>query len=168
MRNGLIAGLLLAVACGPTDMDGENADATVARGADTASIGSSQSTAALEAELMRLEREFSAASGREGASAWSSRWAPNGRSYFDGEELVGPEAVGAAVAPMLESAGDRFTWSPDTAVVSESGDLGYTLGRYVIVGEGEQAGDTIGQGHYVTIWQKQEDGSWKIAVDIGT
>jgi len=160
---------LLLAACGPADMDGSgNADGELARGEDTASATTSQSTARLEAELIRLEREFAAASAREGAAAWSSRWAPNGRSYIGGEEGVGPEVVGERVAPMLAEYGERFTWWADTAVVAASGDLGYTLGRYVVMGEAEAAGDTVARGHYVTIWQRQPDGSWKIAVDIGT
>ncbi len=160
---------VLIGACGPADMDGAgNEDGELARGEDTATVSSSQSTAAAEAELMRLEREFSAASGREGATAWSSRWAPNGRIYAGGTEGVGPDVVLERMTPMIDEYGDRFTWWPDTAVVAASGDLGYTLGRYAIVGAGEQAGDTIARGHYVTVWQKQRDGSWKIAVDIGT
>lgn len=158
-----LVGTALAVAvaaCGPADMDGDaNSDETPARGEAAAS------KAELEAELMRMEREFSAASGRDGAVAWSSRWAPNGRTYIGGTVGVGPDVVGERIAPMLEEYGDRFTWWPDTAVVAESGDLGYTLGRYAVR---DEAGDTTATGHYVTVWQKQPDGSWKIAVDIGT
>ena len=162
-----VAALTLALAaCGPADMDGEaNTDGTA--GVDAVAERAA-ARAQAEAELMRLEREFSAASGREGATAWSSRWAPNGRIYVGGVESVGPQAVDTLMAPMLTQTGDRFTWWPDTAVVAASGDLGYTLGRYAITGEGEQAGDTVARGHYVTVWQKQPDGSWKIAVDIGT
>lgn len=166
MRSWLVGVTMVLAACGPSDMDGSrNEDRTVAPGADAADLSSK---AEMEQELMRLEREFSAASGREGATAWSSRWAPNGRIYAGGVEQVGPAAAESAVAPMLAQHGDRFTWWPDTAVVAGSGDLGYTLGRYAIVGAGDQAGDTIARGHYVTVWQKQSDGSWKIAVDIGT
>ena len=163
MRSRLVGAVLLAAACGPADMDGASGEEeTVAR--DTAQ----PSKAELEAQLMEMEREFSAASTREGSRAWASRWAPNGRIYVGGVENVGPQAVDTLMAPMLQETGDRFTWWPDTAVVAESGDLGYTLGSYAITGEGEQAGDTVARGHYVTVWQKQPDGSWKIAVDIGT
>ena len=174
MHGKLIAlALVTLAACGPADMDGAANDGdTIARGEDTAIAGSRttgrHTTGSLEAELMQMERDFAAASAREGASAWSSRWAANGRSYFGNEEHVGPAAVGAAVAPMLEETGDRFTWWPDTAVVAASGDLGYTLGRYAVLGGGDAASDTVARGYYVTVWQKQADGSWKIAVDIGT
>lgn len=166
MRSWLVGAVLMVAACGPADMDGARNEETVTRAADSASVASSK--AELEAELMRLEREFSAASTREGSRAWASRWAPNGRIYVGGVESVGPQAVDTLMAPMLEETGDRFTWWPDTAVVAASGDLGYTLGSYAITGTGAQAGDTVARGHYVTVWQKQQDGSWKIAVDIGT
>jgi hypothetical protein len=153
MRRWIGAALVAAAACGPADMDGSGDGVVTA------------SRAELEAELMRMEREFSDASGREGASAWSSRWAPNGRTYIGGDVGIGPDVVGERIAPMIEEYGDRFTWWPDTAVVAASGDLGYTLGRYAVR---DTAGDTTATGHYVTVWQKQPDGSWKIAVDIGT
>ena len=168
MRSWLVGAALLVVACGPSDMDGEPNDDAVADDAAVGVAAETPSKAELEAELMQMERDFSAASVREGARAWSSRWAPNGRIYVGGVESVGPQAVDTLMAPMLTRTGDRFTWEPDTAVVAASGDLGYTLGHYTIIGEGEQAGDTVGRGNYVTVWQKQPDGSWKIAVDIGT
>ena len=164
MRRWLAGAVLLLGACGPADMDGDTtADGAMARGEDTAVVAASK--AELEAELMQMERDFSAASGREGAAAWASRWAPNGRTYIGGEVGIGPDVVGERVAPMIAEYGDRFTWWPDTAVVAASGDLGYTLGRYAVR---DEAGDTTATGHYVTVWQKQPDGSWKIAVDIGT
>lgn len=167
MRSWLVGAVLIVAACGPSEMDGAtNEGEGATQGVDTASVA--RSKAENEQELMRLEREFSAASGREGASAWSSRWAPNGRIYGGGAEHVGPAAVDSVIGPVIAEYGDRFTWWPDTAVVAASGDLGYTLGSYAIVGEGEQASDTIARGNYVTVWQKQQDGSWKIAVDIGT
>lgn len=166
-----VAASVALAACGPSDMDGEaNVDADgaadVAPGSSAARV---RAVADAEAELMRLEHEFSDASVREGAAAWAARWAPNGRHYGGGDEPgIGPDAVRERLTPMLEQTGARFHWAPDTAVVAASGDLGYTLGRYRIMGDGAQAADTVGRGHYVTVWQKQSDGSWKIAVDIGT
>ena len=53
--------------------------------------------------------------------------------------------------------------------ISESRDLAYILGRYITteVDSGTQRlkSDT---GTYVSIYRKQRDGSWKIAVDINT
>jgi len=72
---------------------------------------------------------------------------------------------------MLE---DRFATKGDSAFVlsreplfekiSSSGDIGYTYGIHTntnkITGE-------ITKGTYITIWQKQIDGSWKFILDTG-
>jgi ketosteroid isomerase-like protein len=72
---------------------------------------------------------------------------------------------------MLE---ERFAMKSDSAFlhsreplfekISSDGDLGYTYGIHTstnkITGE-------ITKGTYVTIWQKQIDGSWKFVVDTG-
>ena len=59
--------------------------------------------------------------------------------------------------------GFSFKWQPHNAVVSRAGDMGYTFGVYAI----EPTGDSITYGTYVTIWKRQEDGSWKFVLDSG-
>ena len=57
-------------------------------------------------------------------------------------------------------------WQPTWAVMSASGDFGYTTGpwesRPDIKDEKPSA-----YGHFVTVWKKQRDGSWKFVVDLG-
>ncbi len=58
-----------------------------------------------------------------------------------------------------------LTWSPVFAEISAAGDLGFTTGPWML-----QPDDTArapGFGHYVSVWQRQGDGSWRVAVDIG-
>ena len=55
-----------------------------------------------------------------------------------------------------------LTWSPENAVMALSGDLGYTYGIYTMADK-----DTTIRGTYVSIWQKQADGSWKYILDSG-
>lgn len=52
-----------------------------------------------------------------------------------------------------------LTWWPTFAGISRSGDLGFTTGPYAVDGER--------QGHYFTVWRKQQDGSWKWIFDAG-
>ncbi len=55
-----------------------------------------------------------------------------------------------------------LTWEPVYAEVSDAGDLGYTTGPY------EFTLDTSASyGHYVSVWKKQSDGSWRVILDIG-
>ena len=55
-----------------------------------------------------------------------------------------------------------LTWEPMESDIAASGDLGYTWGVWTL------ATDSVEQkGTYVTIWKKQEDGSWKFVLDGG-
>ena len=50
--------------------------------------------------------------------------------------------------------------------VSGDGTLGYTQGTYAtVLGVGEGKTETE-HGKWVTVWKKQSDGTWKIAVDV--
>lgn len=61
--------------------------------------------------------------------------------------------------------GFTLIWEPLYEKISESGDLGYTVGIHTSTIK--TTGD-ISQGTYVTIWEKQKDGSWKFVLDTGT
>jgi ketosteroid isomerase-like protein len=73
--------------------------------------------------------------------------------------------VGADAIDFLSGINDtRFTmtWQPSKAEISSSGDLGFTYGIYELKAE-----DTVYKGTYVSIWKKQDDGSWKFVLDSG-
>ena len=57
-------------------------------------------------------------------------------------------------------------WRPSFGCVAEAGDLGYTTGpseaRKTVTDENVEY-----HGHFATIWKKQTDGKWKVALDIG-
>lgn len=75
----------------------------------------------------------------------------------------------AAITAMYESNPDsnRLTWQPVFAKLASSCDLGYTYGyyQYVVTRPGNR--ENISAGTYVTIWEKQKDGSWKFVLDSG-
>lgn len=55
-----------------------------------------------------------------------------------------------------------ISWSPVNAEVASSGDLGYSWGNWKFI-----AKDTVYYGNYFTVWKKQADGNWKVALDGG-
>lgn len=59
-----------------------------------------------------------------------------------------------------------LTWRPLVAVMSRSADLGYTTGPAEWRKEKEDK-TPFGYGQFITIWKKQKDGSWKVALDVG-
>ena len=56
-------------------------------------------------------------------------------------------------------------WEPIYEKLSQSEDLGYTYG--IFTRKIKRTGE-ISKGTYVTIWEKQKDGSWKFVLDTGT
>lgn len=58
-----------------------------------------------------------------------------------------------------------LAWEPEFAEISASGELGFTTGPYRI--RPRRDAEPAGFGHYVSVWRKQPDGSWKVFLDIG-
>ncbi len=73
---------------------------------------------------------------------------------------------GKAVWEDAEEGNDLLSWKPAFADIAASGDLGYTTGPFEY--KGERTDEKVaGTGHYVSVWKKEKDGAWKVALDIG-
>jgi ketosteroid isomerase-like protein len=59
-----------------------------------------------------------------------------------------------------------LAWQPNFAGMSASGDLGFTTGPWESKPDRNDPQPSA-FGHFVTVWKKQPDGSWKWTVDIG-
>ena len=59
-----------------------------------------------------------------------------------------------------------LAWQPSFAGMAASGDMGYTTGPWESKADRKDPKPS-GYGHFVTVWKKQPDGSWKWVVDIG-
>jgi ketosteroid isomerase-like protein len=59
----------------------------------------------------------------------------------------------------------ELSWGPEIADVSKAGDMGYTSGPFQLRPKPDS--DPIRWGHFVTVWKKTADGSWKVAIDGG-
>jgi ketosteroid isomerase-like protein len=120
-----------------------------------------------KAELMEADRTFSRTVGEEGLSAWGSFFAADGAVVQEGVgEIRGVEAVQASMDASADAISE-FSWAPDRAEVSESGDLGYTVGRSHMVISGPDGSVMETTGMYVSIWRRQPDESWKVEMDLG-
>ncbi|HYR77544.1 MAG TPA: nuclear transport factor 2 family protein [Pyrinomonadaceae bacterium] len=60
----------------------------------------------------------------------------------------------------------ELNWRPVYADVSRAGDLGYTTGPYTFKDLSPEKAPTR-YGYYFSIWKKQANGEWKVAVDCG-
>ncbi len=122
--------------------------------------------AELEA-LMEADRAFDRATAERGADGWLEFFAEDGAMIQAGVgEIRGLPEIREAMSDAF--VGRTLRWQPQRADVSSSGDLGYTVGtwemRAVSVSEGS---GTLGRGMYVSIWRKQDDGSWRVVMDLG-
>lgn len=59
-----------------------------------------------------------------------------------------------------------LAWNPAWADISSDGNLGYTTGGWEFRPKGKTDKPTV-FGEYVTLWQKQTDGTFKAVLDIG-
>jgi ketosteroid isomerase-like protein len=62
--------------------------------------------------------------------------------------------------------GLELVWEPTFAAIARSGDFGYDTGPSKWRANKAEKKFT-GFGHFVSIWKKQKDGSWKVALDCG-
>ena len=58
-------------------------------------------------------------------------------------------------------------WQPVYAAVSRSCDLGYTTGP-AEWRKNRNDETPFGYGHFVSVWKKEIEGGWKVALDVGT
>ena len=59
-----------------------------------------------------------------------------------------------------------FNWQPMFGDISQAGDLGYTTGP-VLFTDLSANPKPPRHGIYFSVWQKQADGTWKVAIDMG-
>ncbi len=107
--------------------------------------------------------------------AWSESFSAEKKDAFLGTllndaVLLAPHAPIAkgsdAFGGLLELPGVELAWQPISAEVSASEDMGYTFGTYELKFDGPDGNPVVDEGKYLTIWKRQADGSWKVAVDM--
>ena len=76
-------------------------------------------------------------------------------------KVSGADAIRKAYTEMSSAPGFALSWTPASAEVAASGDIGYTTGAYQ-----SSMGGTSETGKYVTVWRKQTNGDWKVTNDI--
>ena len=122
-------------------------------------FGQSDSTAI---QLAQKEREFS-------QSAATRGFIGAFLDYFDDSCIAfypQPENAKHALTGGPESQAS-LVWRPTFVEVSTSGDFGFTTGPSEYRAGGVKD-STVYYGHFVSVWQKNGDGKWKVVLDIGS
>lgn len=116
-------------------------------------------------EFAKADRAFAQLAADSGAPAAFARFiAPDGMTFAGtGEINIGPATVRARMSEG-RAARAAWQWWPIYSILAGSSDLGATVGEAEIRIPGEPAPITS---KYLSIWQRQPDGSLKFIVDGG-
>jgi ketosteroid isomerase-like protein len=117
------------------------------------------------ASLVEAERSFARTSVEKGIRESFYQFFAEDGINFQPHPTNTREAIRKRPAP-AQRPPITLNWEPVYADVSRAGDLGYTTGPYWLTDQGPEHGPTR-HGYYFSIWKKQADGSWKVAVDLG-
>jgi ketosteroid isomerase-like protein len=82
-----------------------------------------------------------------------------------GPPARGREAVRVKWSQFFDPAGPALTWEPYEGEVGSQGDLGYTRGKFLLRGKDGAGQPVTEHGEYLSIWRKQENGTWRLVVD---
>jgi len=124
-----------------------------------------QEAAALE--LMELSRNWSAMLASGDLEASIDFWADDAVMLPpDLPALYGKAAIREYVMEASSIPGFKISWEPESASISEGGDMGYLIERNVIEMDGENGEPIIIHGKVVTVWRKDSNGQWKNVADI--
>ena len=118
--------------------------------------------------LIDAERAFARATAERGVDGWMEFMAPNA-VVLGAEPLVGLDQIRAGMGKPLNTPGFKLTWEPTKAeFLGKSGEIGFAVGRWERHFTGDDGKPQVRKGAYLTTWQQQKDGSWKVVSDIGT
>lgn len=119
---------------------------------------------AARAAILEADRAFSESAGSVGG--FVSFFAPEARLLTpDGPQANGVAAIQEAYSELASLPGFSLSWQANFAEVATSGDLGFSVGTFVMNMDGPDGNPVTRTGKYGTVWAKQDDGEWRVVLD---
>jgi ketosteroid isomerase-like protein len=120
--------------------------------------------------LLATDREWAKLVGvSKDPDSIATYWTDDARVVTPGQPVVsGKAAIREMVAGSMKIPGFRIAWTPDSAAVSRSGDLGYTYGVNEVTAPDASGKLVTTRGRYLTVWRKDVDGRWRCVEDIAS
>lgn len=116
--------------------------------------------------LLETDRQFAAMSIEKGAAeAFYHFLAEDAMGLNGPHPVIGRDKL---YAEMKDGSPYTLAWEPQRAEVSKSADMGWSWGTYVLTRLDEAGEEQKSYGKYLNVWERQEDGEWKVVVDVGT
>jgi ketosteroid isomerase-like protein len=121
----------------------------------------------LKNEIMQIDRAFNDMAQTEGVAVAFEHYSADSVILFRNAitPIVGKGDLIVSFVNFPPEA--SLIWKPYFADMAASGDLGYTLGSYVLTVVDSVGSEKSAEGNYVTIWKKQPNGDWKFVFDAG-
>ena len=132
---------------------------------DVSIVSAQGKMSAAQKKLLHADQEFSRTSVKKGAAAAFYLYlTDNAMQLPEGSfPIYGKKAI----FDTMMQGNYALSWTPIKAEVAESGELGWTWGKFIVVVFKEDGTQSTGFGKYLNIWNKDADGNWKVAVDMG-
>lgn len=111
--------------------------------------------------LVKAEQAFAQSSKETGIKASFLEYLDNESIVFRPQPVNGIQATkGSKPSPA------SLLWAPECAGIAASGEMGFTTGPWEYRPAGIE--DTVVYyGHFISVWKKEQDGNWKVVLDIG-
>lgn len=121
-------------------------------------------------QLLEVDRAWAEVAGAgTNLDSIVSFWTDDARVITaDQPTYQGKAAIREMITGFMAVPGSHVTWTPEGAVVSSSGDLGYTFGTNAFTVPDSAGTPTTTRGRYVTVWRREADGRWRCVMDVGT
>ena len=114
--------------------------------------------------LLELDGRFSQTVATGGGPTFAQWFADDAVALNNGKPPVQGRGNIAASATW-KPADYQLTWLPQGASMGPSNDMGYTWGSYTGRARDRNGQTVTTAGRYITVWRKQTDGQWKIALE---
>ena len=113
-------------------------------------------------ELIEIEGKFYQTGQEKGTRAAFLEYLADDGIMFQPEPGIAKKAW-----EQRKESGVSLIWRPIFAAMARSCDFGYTTGPAEWK-KSKAEEKPFGHGQFVSVWKKQADGSWKLALDVGT
>jgi len=123
-----------------------------------------QDKSALQA-MVDTERAFAKMSGDQGTRPAFVAFIADDGILFRPRAVKGKQWFAEHPAPQSDKR-PLLSRYPAIAGMARAGDLGYTTGPWEFKPDIHDA-KSVAWGHFLTVWKRQPDGSWKFAIDLG-
>lgn len=117
--------------------------------------------------IREVERAGINAANQGDINAWLAAYTANAILLPpDADPVTGRVSMEAWGKIELTKPGFALKYENDQTEISQTADMGYTMGRYELTVNDDKGNPVAKRGKYVRLFRKQTDGAWKCTADM--